>query len=105
MSAPVTITLYGPDDEVLATYSRSIVPWGLLKRAWRVSNKMQGSAEMSEEIFDELSGLVVELFGDKFTAAELSKGTDMGEVLAILQEIIARAERVMPKVNPMTPGP
>lgn len=91
---PIELTLYDPEtNEVVDTYVRSFVPWAILKRAIRLQKKL--GAEMDEETLDELAGLVVAVFGDKFTMEQVTNGADAGEMMTVIQAIIARASKFM----------
>jgi len=99
------ITLYGDNDEPIGVHTRSIVPWGMLKRAIRLAGKLEKD-QMTEELIDELAGLVVDVFGNKFTVADLNNGAEMSEMLTVLNAIIGKAQAVMPvsEANPTKPG-
>ncbi len=90
---PMQITLYGPDDDVKAKYTRPFVPWKLLKAAVRLAKKLGGTGpnNLTEDDVDELARLVVEVFGNKFTVDELNEGADVSEMIAVLNTIIAKA--------------
>lgn len=91
---PIELTLYDPEtNEVIQTFTRSFVPWAILKRAIRLQKSLGG--EMSEETLDELAGLVVAVFGDKFTLEQVTNGADAGEMMTVIQEIIARANNAV----------
>jgi hypothetical protein len=128
MNAPIELTLYNSDDEPISTFKRSIVPWGVLKKAMSL---MQALEELSDdqaekpeaektrwEKFKEwfkrgktinatevqlqmLEEFLVEFFGNKFTAADL-KNADTMELMSVLQSIITRASAAS-NVNPMMP--
>lgn len=87
---PMQITLYGPDDEIKATFTRSFVPWKLLKVAIRLMKTID-LENLSEDDVDAIASLVVETFGDKFTLEELNNGADIPEMVAVLQTIISKA--------------
>ena len=96
------LTLYDPvSDEVIKEYSRSFVPWRLLKQAIRLSDKLDPES-LDEETIDELAALVVSVFGDQFSVQELNEGADLGEMMAVLTAIVNRAGASMP--NPTRPG-
>ncbi len=100
--APIQITLYDEHEEVKETYSRSRVPWGILKKAIRLSKLNTDLDKISAEDIDAIAGLVVEIFGDQFTIAELDKGADVSEMMTVLQAIVTRASRLV-KANPTVP--
>lgn len=99
MSAPITLTLYGPDDEPLKTYQRSIVPWGVLKRAVQLNSEID-QANVSEDDLDRIAEFVVLCFGDQFTVADLNDGADIGDMLAVLRAVTNRSTAV---INPTVP--
>ena len=100
--ALMEITLYGDDNEVKATYSRMFVPWKLLKKAIGLAKHLDKD-NLTEDNIDELAGLVVEVFGNKFSVAELNDGADVGEMMTVLTTIISKAQMGAP-ANPTQPG-
>ncbi len=102
LQTPMQITLYDPaTDEVKATYSRVFVPWKLLKLAVRMAKKLDPE-NMTEEDVDQLSGLIVEVFGNRFSIEDLNDSADISEMMSVLNTIIAKARGGMP--NPTQPG-
>lgn len=100
-SNAIKITLYSDGDEKKSDYQRLIVPWGFLKRAVRLSKSLGKKNEVGEAQIDEISDLLVEFFGNKFTREELEAGADVGEIMACFNSIVARAKGVLP--NAPTP--
>ncbi len=98
----MTITIYGEDDEIKATYSRMFVPWKLLKAAVRLAKQIDAE-HMEEDDLDALAGLVVEVFGNRFSIEDLNEGADVSDMMAVLQQIIGKARGLMPQ-NPTPPG-
>lgn len=96
------ITLYGQDDEVKKTFSRSFVPWRLLKQAVRLQKTLvkTDGAEVSDEDLDNLASLVVEAFGNQFSIDDLNDGADVGEMMIVLQTIVNKAAGAL---NPTLP--
>lgn len=93
--APIKLTLYNPEtDEVIKEYTRSFIPWELLKRAMRLQ-KTLNAEEFDENDLDEMAGLVVAVFGDQFTVEQINSGADMGEMMAVITAIISRAYQLM----------
>ncbi len=101
MGAPMVINFYGKDNEVEASFTRSFVPWKLLKVAIKLSKSMD-SENMSEEDADALGGLVVAVFGDQFSTQDLDDKADVSEMIAVLQQIVATAGGK--PGNPTPPG-
>lgn len=100
--SPITLTLYGANDEVVGEYSRTIIPWGILKRAIRLSKSMDKENPADEDM-DAIAGLVVEVFGNQFTVEDLSNGADVSEMVTVLTAIMSKANAVMP-ANPTKPA-
>jgi len=94
---PIKITLYGADDEG-KEFSRSIIPWGILKKAIGLTKSID-QKDVGEKDMDAIAGLIVEAFGDQFTIKELDNGADIGEMIAVLENIVARASALV-KSNP-----
>jgi hypothetical protein len=95
--APITITLYDENDEIKGVYTRSIVPWEILKEAI----KLQGidMNKVTEDDIDNMAGLVVALFGDKFSLEDLNKGSDVTDMMTVIQSVVAKSLKVFP-TNP-----
>jgi len=91
--APIELTLYGPDDEVVSKHSRAIVPWKILKRAVRLSKNLN-EADLSEEDLDSLAQLVVDFYGNAFDLEALENGADVAEMLTVLRAIITKASAI-----------
>ena len=103
ISAPLKITLYDPEtNEVKKEFSRSFVPWRILKKAIQLSKTLANidQAEITEADVDAIAGLVVDVFGDQFTVAELNDGADLSEMMTVLQSIISKAEGMVPNAPP-----
>ena len=98
---PIKLTIYNADDEPVKELSRLVVPWGILKRAVRMMDKMDVENPTEEDI-DAISGLIVQIFGDKVTIEELDNGADMDDMISCLRQIIAKARGLVP--NPPPPA-
>ena len=96
-TAPLEITLYTQNDEVKKTYTRSIIPWRVLKKAVKLQSLDQ--EHLVEEDIDSIASLVVEAFGDQFSLDELNNGAELGEMMTVLTTIVTRASATF-KANP-----
>lgn len=109
---PIEFTLYGPTDEVLASYSRAIITSRFLERAIDLSVAFQDGLEDPQtwkEILQGLDQLLVDFYGEQFTLDEIREGGDFREKMAVLNAILARAGQTfgpdqLPE-NPTPPGP
>ena len=102
---PISITLYDAQDQPIKTYTRLIVPWGLLKRAMQLSRQvdLDNLEQDGEEGIDAIAALVVELFGGQFGVMDLEQGADITDMVAVIQMVIAKAAAAMP-ANPTLPA-
>lgn len=116
MFPPIELTLYDKNDEAIATYSRAVIPWGLLKKAISLQRQFEGAeaaeaapawqfwkrkqeSSKEEAQMAAISHFVVELFGNKFTMKQLEDGADLGEVMNVFRAVITRANASV-KSNP-----
>lgn len=100
---PIRITLYDPEtNEEKATYTRMFVPWKLLKVSVRLAKDLDPT-NITEEDTDALAGMVVEVFGNKFSIDDLNEGADIGEMITVMNTIIGKARGGMSAANPPTP--
>lgn len=121
MSRAIEITLYDRDDKPSKTYTRDIIPWGIMKKAvqlmksvtesepentsgkkkWGIFPMPVTEKKTTEEVqMDAISQFVVELFGNQFTIKELENGADMGEIMSVFQSVLTRANNAV-KANPI----
>jgi 23S rRNA G2069 N7-methylase RlmK/C1962 C5-methylase RlmI len=101
MGSPMVIHFYDKDSEMVKTFTRSFVPWKLLKEAVKVSKNLD-QENMTEQDVDALTGLVVSVFGDQFTVEELNNQADTTEMLAVLNQIVTTAKGL--SINPTPAG-
>jgi hypothetical protein len=102
----IHITLYDPEtNEVRKSYDQMFIPWRILKAALRLLPRIQQleNDQLTEEILDDLAGLVVEAFGNRFSVDDLTAGADVGEMATVILAIVNRANTLMP-ANPTRPG-
>jgi hypothetical protein len=95
---PIELKLYDADDAVTKTLVRSIVPWGMMKRALRLANRLNkiDLDNMPEDALDDLTGFIVAIFGDKATAEELEAGADTSDMISVMNQVVAKAQGLMP---------
>lgn len=104
MNQQTTMTIHLFDKangEIKTTFTQSFVPWKLLKSAVKIAKSLNPK-DMKEEDVEQLTGLVVATFGDKFSVEDLNEGADMTEIMAVLQQIISRANGSI--ADPTQPG-
>ena len=94
--APVELTLYGENDEPENTYSKSVIRWGVLKKALKLAEQLRSGQEsekggLTDESLDALNAFVCQLFNDQFTPKQLEEGADIAEVMACFRTVVNRA--------------
>ena len=105
--APLKIVIYGVDDEIKRTVTRSIVPWGILERALDIQEQFDSlgvsdaQPQLNREQIQTLTDFVVYVFDDQITADELKRGASIQDMLALYNQIFKMVSQVMPK-NPTT---
>ena len=97
----LTLNKRNENGEEQRTFTRSFIPWGVLKRTMKFA-QLNATAEIGIETLDEMCAILVELFGHQFTAEELEAGADIVDVIAVFTAITKRAAAMMP-ANPQTP--
>lgn len=89
----IVLTLYDENDEEKRTYSRSFVPFRLLKNAVRMAKFAEFGNDISkfdEEMINEIADFVVDFFGNKFSREELLESADVSEVIATMTAIMTK---------------
>ena len=93
--SPMVLHFYNNENEAEKTYTRTFVPWKILKEAV----KLQGIKEdaITAEQVDEINSLIVSIFGGQFTKEDLEEKADLGECLAVIQTVLTAALSGLPK--------
>jgi hypothetical protein len=100
---PISLKIYGTDNEVLKEITRPIIPWGILKKAAALAKNLD-LENIDETDIDGITGLVIEIFDGQVTLSELDKGADVGDMISIIRGIVSRAGALV-KENPTQPPP
>lgn len=103
---PIKLTLYDPEtSEVKREFTRTFIPWRLLKSAIKLSKSLHNLDEnnLTDEDVDAIASLVVDVFGNQFTIDELNDGADLAEMMSVMQAVVSRARGATPG-NPPKPA-
>jgi hypothetical protein len=109
LGAPITLTLYGSNDEVISEHSRAVITTRFLERAIDLSDEMEQQGQ-SKEVLNALDQLLVDFFGGQFTLDQVKDGGDLGEKMTVLYAMINRAAEAFAGLpagstpNPTRPG-
>lgn len=107
--APLSIKLYGVDNEVKREVTRSIVPWGVLEKAIDLQEQFENvevapdgmPRRVTKEQVQQLTDFVVFIFDDTVTREELKRGASLGDMFALYNQVFQMVGQIMPK-NPTT---
>jgi hypothetical protein len=100
MAKPLQIKFYDPETgEPERTFTRSFVPWRIMKRAAALMRLNLDN--MDGETVDEMTALVVDVFGDQFSADDVNNRTKPDEMMGVLNGIMAM---VNGSPDPTLPG-
>jgi hypothetical protein len=82
-------------------YVKAFIPWKMLKKAIALRKVVsKGEDEIGESDIDAIAGYVIELFGQDLTLSMLDNGSDLGEMISIIQAVMGRASGL---INPTVP--
>ena len=106
MNAPIVLNLYGTDNELIRSCTRTFVPWKMLKKAVTL-NKLIGKKEVDEyeeSDMDALTNYIIEVFsGQNLTIEILDEQTDVTEMMNVVKAVMGKARGVMdPTLPPKT---
>lgn len=101
MSIPMVLHFYNQDSEVEKTYTRTFVPWKILKEAAKLSTIDQKN--ISDQDVEAITNLMVTVFGGQFTAEDAETKADMQEMIAVLMQVMNAAKGGL-KQNPTPPA-
>jgi hypothetical protein len=108
--APIKLTLYDPKtSEVDHEESTAFIPTGIFTELARMMKTIDLThpEELEEETIESLYALVAGLFGNRITIDQIKQGTDLGEFMAVITNIMARVGAEFPEnvqANPTLPG-
>lgn len=102
---PITLPIYGPDDELIKTLSKQRIKDEFLERAIDVAETLKVDDDPKKSIA-VINQLLADFFG--VSADEIRAGCDFAEKVTALEAIIARAGVVIGQAgfpaNPTQPG-
>ncbi len=103
MPSPIVLNLYDPTtQEVEKTYTINFIPWKMLKGAIRLQKSLAVKKidEYEESDIDEIANFVAGVCGDGLTVDKLDNGSDVTEMMTVIQSIVSRARGIMDPTLP-----
>jgi hypothetical protein len=105
MKAPITLTLYDINSEVIRVVSRGFIPWKMLKKAITL-NKQIGSKNVNdfeEEDIDALTTYIMEMFPEQDLSIEvLDEQSDVSDMFLVVKTVMSNARGIMDPTLPST---
>ncbi len=95
----MVIHLYGDDGEIEKTSTQTFVPWKMLKAAAKLASTLNEEKPTEEDV-DGITNLVVSVFKGKVTKEELEESADLGEMMAVMRQIVATSKGINPNPTP-----
>jgi len=106
MPSPIVLNLYDPQtQEIEKTFTINFIPWKMLKRAIRLNKSLASKKidDYEESDIDEIANFVISICGDELTVEKLDEGSDVTEMMTVIQSIVSRARGIMdPTLPPRT---
>lgn len=90
------LNVYGKDSDVIKTVGTNYVPTSLFIRALKMGESIKDSGKSELEAFDDVVKIVLDLFPD-LTEKEIMDKCDIGDVMNVFKQIIARAKEINSK--------
>lgn len=100
---PIELNFYDENDQVIKTYSKSRVSWGMFKAS--LENKVPENGVIDEDNMKMIRQFVCEFFDNQFTEDELIAHTDVEEVLLVATQISYKVITIMREQGIKLPNP
>lgn len=91
MITPIELHFYNKNNEVIKTYSQSVIKWEFFKKAVMIADNKNLDVENLDTIYE----FVRSFYGNKFSVRELKKYTDIEQLLAVAGQIVMRVLDMM----------
>lgn len=91
MTTPVELHFYNKQNEVVKTYSQSVIKWDFFKKAVKIVDKTDNDINNLDIIYQ----FVCDFYGNRFSVRKLKKYTDLEQLLAVAGQIVMRVLGMM----------
>ena len=99
----LVLNLYGEDNELIRTCTRTFVPWKMLKKAVKLHKQIGRKSidEFEETDMDALTTYIMEVFpGQELSIEILDEQSDVGEMMNVVKSVMSNARGVMDPTLP-----
>lgn len=91
MSTPIELIFYNRKNEIVKTYSQSVIKWDFFKKAVKLTDRKPEKADNLDMIYQ----FVCDFYGNRFSVRKLKKHTDVEQLLAVSGQIVMRVLNIM----------
>ena len=88
---PIELYFYNKQNEVVKTYSQSVIKWDFFKKAVKIVDKSEDDINNLDVIYQ----FVCDFYGNRFSVRKLKKYTDLEQLLAVAGQIVMRVLGMM----------
>ena len=100
MITPIELHFYNKNNEVIKTYSQSVIKWGFFKDAVKIVDNNSLDANNLDTIYE----FVRSFYGNRFSVRKLKKYTDVEQLLAVAGQIVMRVLDMMKREGVSLPN-
>lgn len=100
MVTPIELHFYNKNNEVIKTYSQSIIKWEFFKKAVKIAD----GENLDTNNLDIIYEFVRSFYGNKFSVRKLKKYTDVEQLLAVAGQIVMRVLDMMKREGVSLPN-
>ena len=100
MITPIELHFYDRNNEVIKTYSQSIIKWKFFKNAVQMGD----SENFDVNDMDNIYKFVCDFYENRFSVRKLKKYTDIEQVLAVAGQIVNRVLDMMKREGVSLPN-
>jgi hypothetical protein len=99
----LVLNLYGEDNELIRTCTRTFVPWKMLKKAVNLHKQIgkKNIDDFEEADMDALTNYIMEVFpGQDLSIEVLDEQSDVMEMMTVVRTVMSNARGVMDPTLP-----
>lgn len=100
MITPIELHFYDKNNEIIKTYSQSVIKWDFFKQAIKIVDDKNLDANNLDRIYE----FVRSFYGNRFSVRKLKKYTDVEQLLAVAGQIIMRVLEMMKREGVTLPN-
>lgn len=103
LKKPIELNLYDDEGKTVKTFKLCVIPWGMMKKATALGNKLSKIEDDDEAVFDGMASYVCEVYKNQFTVDDVNDHMEYSEVVQAIQEVQNALGINVPNVKAGTP--